>query len=144
MADKMAQKPSKKRQLKKAETVRERTVRTSSEPVKQRHLKRTAGKVWVPFRAIGKLVARILSPFAFLLWPFKTKPARKIGRILAAILLLRFFREAWAELRQVQWPTARETVRLTTAVFLFSILFGALIAVTDYGLDKIFRKVFID
>lgn len=144
MADKAANKPAKKRQLKKTETVRERTVRSSNEPLKQRRVKRTASKLWAPFRALGKVIARILSPFTFLLWPFKTKPARFIGRFLAAVFLFRFFREAWAELRQVQWPTARETVRLTTAVFLFSILFGALIAVTDYGLDKIFRKVFID
>lgn len=144
MAEKTANKQAKKRQLKKVETVRERAVKTTNEPVKQRRIKQTASTLWRPFGLLARFFGKLLSPFAFLLWPFKTRPARMIGRVLAAVFLFRFFREAWAELRQVQWPTARETVRLTTAVFLFSILFGVLIAVTDYGLDKIFRKVFID
>lgn len=144
MAERSDKQPAKKRQLKKVETVRQRTERVSTEPPKMRRVKKAAGKFWVPFRFIGRVVGRILSPFAFLLWPFKTKAARKIGRVLGSIFFLKFFREAWAELKLVQWPTARETVRLTTAVFVFSILFGALIAITDYGLDKIFKKVFID
>lgn len=141
----MADTPKKKRQLKKTETVRQRAERVSNEPTsKKRRLKSTAGKAVTPFKAVGRALARIFRPFAFLLKPFKTKPARKIGRFLASVLLLRFIRDSWKELRLVKWPTARETVRLTMAVFIFSILFGILIAITDYGLDKIFRKVFIE
>jgi len=140
----MADTPKKKRQLKKTETVRERAVRTGGQPVKERRLKKTVRKAGTPFKAIGRMLAKIFKPFAFLLIPFKTKPARFVGRVLSSILLFKFFREAWAELRMVRWPNARETVRLTMAVFIFSIMFGVLVAITDYGLDKIFRKVFIE
>lgn len=142
MAEKSA-KPAKKRQLKKVETVRERVERGGTEP-KQRRVKTTASKVSRPFKVVGKAIAKVLRPFAFVLKPFRTRPARFIGRILAAILLLKFFRASWKEVRQVQWPDIKTTIRLTVAVFVFSILFGTLIAITDYGLDKIFRKVFID
>lgn len=137
-------KSAKKRQLKKTETVRERAERGVSTEPKRRHVKKAASKLGQPFRLLWNAVRFVARPFAFLLIPFKTKPARFIGRILASILLFKFFRESWAELRQVKWPTARETVRLTLAVFIFSLVFGAIIAVTDYGLDKVFRKVFID
>lgn len=60
---------------------------------------------------------------------------RFIGRVLG----LRYLRDSWKELRQVTWPTFRESRRLTLAVIMFSIVFGLLIAVVDYGLDKAFK-----
>jgi preprotein translocase SecE subunit len=143
MADKSS-KPAKKRQLKKVETVRERVERAGSDKPQKRGVKKTAGKISRPFRGIGKAAAKVLRPFAFLLKPFKTRPARFVGRILAAIVFFKFFRASWNEVRQVEWPDLRTTLRLTMAVFVFSILFGTLIAITDFGLDKVFRKVFID
>lgn len=142
----MAEKSDKpaKRQLKKVETVRQRAERAGTEQPRKRRVRTTASKASHPFRALGKKVAKVSSPLAFMLKPFKTRPVRLIGRILGAILLIKFFRNSWKEVRQVEWPDARTTIRLSIAVFVFSILFGALIAVTDYGLDKVFRKVFID
>lgn len=142
MAEAKANKVTKKRQLKKAETVRERSERSVTP--KKRRVTQGVSAASKPFRAIGSFIVKVLRPFAFLLVPFKTKPARLVGRVLASILLFRYIRESWRELRQVEWPTARQTIRLTTAVFVFSILFGSIIAVTDYGLDKVFKKVFID
>lgn len=143
MAEK-SEKPAKKRQLKKVETVRQRAERSSTAKPQTRRVKKVASKAGRPFKAVGRLIAKIARPFAFLLKPFKTRPARWLGRVLSSILFLSFFRGAWKEVRQVQWPDMRTTLRLTVAVFVFSILFGTLIAVTDYGLDKIFRKVFIN
>ena len=53
----------------------------------------------------------------------------------------RYLLNAWRELRQVIWPNRRETWRLTLAVFVFAIVFGALVAGVDKGLDEIFKKV---
>ena len=143
MAESGANKPAKKRQLKKTETVRERSER-SNETAKPRTVKRTTSALKRPFVLLGRAIVFVLRPFSFLLIPFKTKPARFVGRIIASVFLFKFFREAWGELRQVKWPNARETTRLTIAVFIFSLVFGAIVAVTDYGLDKVFKKVFID
>lgn len=144
MATQPKKKPAAKRQLKKTETVRQRAERGPIQKGARRRLNTSARAASKPVRIVGRGIAKVLRPLAFLLIPFKTKPVRAIGRFLAAVLLFKFFRQAWAELRQVQWPTARETVRLTVAVFIFSIVFGVIIALVDYGLDKVFKKVFID
>lgn len=52
-----------------------------------------------------------------------------------------YFVNSWREVRQVTWPSRRETWRLTLAVFIFAVVFGALIASVDKGLDLIFKKV---
>jgi preprotein translocase SecE subunit len=143
MAEK-SDKPAKKRQLKKVETVRERVERAGNDRPQKRSVSSIVGTTGKPFKVVGKGIAKLLRPFAFVMRPFKTRPVRFIGRMLAIILLLRFFRDAWKEVRQVEWPDMRTTFRLAIAVFVFSILFGILIAITDFGLDKVFRKVFID
>lgn len=138
----MAEKSAKKRQLKKVETVRERSER--GEQPKKRHVKATAGKLARPIHALGRLIAKIAKPFAFVLIPFKTRPVRFIGRVLASVLLLKYVRESWTELRQVSWPNARETYRLTVAVIIFSVIFALIVTVIDYGLEKVFKALFID
>ena len=64
-------------------------------------------------------------------------------RIIGAILLPRYFRNSWKELRQVTWPNGRESRRLTIAVVLFATVFGLVIALVDYGLDKVFKQVLL-
>lgn len=54
-----------------------------------------------------------------------------------------FFRSAWAELRQVTWPGRKETWRLVFAVFVFALILGVVIAVLDYGLEKLLREVIL-
>lgn len=56
-------------------------------------------------------------------------------------LVPRYFINSWRELRQVHWPNRKETWRLTLAVFVFAVVFGALVAGVDKSLDEIFKKV---
>jgi preprotein translocase SecE subunit len=84
-----------------------------------------------------------MSPLAFLLKPFQSAPVRAAGRVLSAVLLLGYFKRSWQELRQVEWPNRKDTTKLTFAVFVFAVVFSLIIAATDYGLDKVFRKVLI-
>ncbi|HSX05018.1 MAG TPA: preprotein translocase subunit SecE [Candidatus Saccharimonadales bacterium] len=72
-------------------------------------------------------------------WFFRLRAIRFMGRVLG----LTYLRSSWQELRQVTWPSRREGLRLTSAVIVFSIIFGALIAVVDYGLDKLFRQLLV-
>lgn len=50
--------------------------------------------------------------------------------------ITRFFREAYAELRKVVWPTRRRTARLTMIVAIITVAAGAFLASIDYGLGK--------
>ncbi len=77
----------------------------------------------------------------YIAWPF-----RMIGRGLSKIsrfIVPRYFRDSWRELRQVTWPSMRDTWKLTLAVIVFSAIFGILITVVDFLLDKIFKKVIL-
>lgn len=124
----------KTRVRKSAPTVRERVEAATAErdEPKAGRLKRAASKAVRPARKLRlrnrkaiKLVARALRPVKWLLkW-----------------LVPRYFVNAWREVRQVVWPNRRETWRLTLAVFIFAIVFGAMVAGVDKGLDEIFKKV---
>lgn len=123
MADKKPAKAKAKRLVKNPETFRERALKaseTSGKPTRSTGVKQAGGK--------------LASPLAPLL-----KFLRRIGRII----LPAYFRNSWRELRLVTWPTWKQSRQLTFAVLVFAVIFGALIAVVDYGLDKIFRNVLL-
>lgn len=63
----------------------------------------------------------------------------KTGRFLVP----KYFRNSWAELREVSWPDRHQTARLTFAVIAFATVFGIAIAIVDYGLDKLFRELLL-
>ena len=72
-------------------------------------------------------------------------PDNRVGRFAnkRRRIFPRFLIEAFRELRLVDWPDRRTTVRLTTAVFMFALIFGLVISIVDFGLDKVFRKLFL-
>lgn len=102
------------------------------------------GFIW-PLKMIGRGLA----------WLSHRPPLKQIGhglrwfarlrvvRFISKVLGLSYIRHSWQELRDVTWPTRREGRRLTTAVVLFAIVFAGVIAIVDYGLDKLFRQVLL-
>ncbi len=52
-----------------------------------------------------------------------------------------YFKGAWAELRQVHWPTRRATWGLTSAVLLFSAFFVVFITLLDAGFKYVFEQI---
>ncbi len=67
------------------------------------------------------------------------RPIAKVGRWLVPS----YFVNSWREVRQVTWTSRKETWRLTLAVFVFAIVFGALVAGVDKGLDVLFKKLIL-
>ncbi len=133
MAD--SKETSKKRQLKRVQTVRERAEKAGGSK-KPRRILRAGSTVAKPF----KVAARTGRKEYYL-----PLPDNKVGRFLnkRRKVIPGYFRGAWQELRQVKWPGRKETAKLTTAVFLFAIFFMTLISVVDYGLDKVFKKLIL-
>lgn len=131
---------SKKPRIRKVETVRERNTKAvqkaeaTQNKVKKRPLRRAARVVAVPFKPLS-VVARPLAV------PFRLRPVRFVFRWIGLILLPRYFRNSFRELRQVTWPSRRETWKLTFAVLIFATVFGFLVTITDYGLDKVIRRI---
>lgn len=133
----MAQDTPAKRPSKKKETLRQKAERasTTSEP-KTRRLKATAGAASRPFKAAHRVGKKEY---------YLPMPNNRVGRFLNKKRRFTpgFLLNAWRELRMVEWPSFGTVLRLTLAVFIFSIVFGLLITVVDFGLDKLFRKVFL-
>ncbi len=123
--------------VRKVETVRDRNLKATEKAAAN------AGKVKKqPVRKALNAVGRPLSkPAGVIAKPFKVRPVRFVFRWIGRILWPRYFRNAFNELRQVKWPTSRETWKLTFAVLTFAVVFGFLISITDFGLDKIIRRI---
>jgi preprotein translocase SecE subunit len=91
------------------------------------------GAVWLahqpPLRQIGH----------GLRWFFTRRPVKFIGKILGFNYIASSFREV----KLVTWPGFRQSLRLTKAVIIFSIIFGSLIAGVDFFLDKVFKQIIL-
>ncbi len=72
-------------------------------------------------------------------------PSNRLGKFLnkRRSIIPSYFRNSFKELKQVIWPSRRETTQLTLAVFVFALIFGLIITITDFGLDKLFKKVLL-
>ena len=124
------------RKVKNPETFRERAVKASEQnqqPDRRSRLRSVASKPAQPVASAARRVGQ-------------NKAARVVGkpfRLLGRILFPKYFRNSYRELRQVQWPNRSESRQLTFAVLAFAIVFGILVAIVDYGLDKLFREVLL-
>jgi preprotein translocase SecE subunit len=136
MADK---KPaSKKRRLRQPETVRQKaeTASKTKATPKPRRVKQTIKSVGKPVTAARRIGGKEY---------YLPLPDNKFGRFLnkRRHIIPRYFRESFRELKEVTWPDRKQTTQLTLAVFIFSITFGIFVAVTDYGLDRIFKRILL-
>ena len=123
----------KKPRVRKVETVRERNEKATLKA------EQAAGKVKKrPVRRVGKVLSK---PARVVTAPFRLRPVRFVFRWIGRILFLGYFRNSYRELRQVTWPGRRESWKLTFAVLIFAIVFGALVTITDFGLDKVIRRI---
>lgn len=127
---------AKKRIVKNPETFRERAVKATNEgdkPARGSGLKRV---LKAPFRKLGAGL-RAIGNFP----PFK--PFRKPLRIIGLIIFPVYFRNSWKELKLVTWPGFKESIRLTQAVLIFAIIFGTSVALVDYGLNAVFKRILL-
>jgi preprotein translocase subunit SecE len=131
--------PAKRRLRSNTETVRQRTEKFQNQQKKSDESARSGilssfwrGFTW-PIRKLGQVLAaigRFLGRF-------------KIFRIIGRILLPRYIRNSWRELRLVTWPDRRTSWKLTYAVIVFSVLFGLVVFGVDSVLDKLFKELFV-
>jgi preprotein translocase SecE subunit len=108
-----------------SETVRERAASTENDSSPKK-----TSRMGTFFRQVGELS----------IW----KPFKAIGRFISRFLIPPYFKNSWKELRLVTWPDRHTTYRLTVAVIIFSIVFGITVALVDFLLDKLFKKVILN
>ena len=138
MAKEESSKKESKRKLsiKKAPTVREQAKKSQDTKPKKRHLRTATAKAAKPFKAAKRVGKKEY---------YLPMPDNKAGRFMnkKRRVTPQYFVGAWHELKLVTWPNRKETTKLTIAVVLFAVVFGLMIAIVDYGLDKIFRSLLL-
>lgn len=138
MANEESSKNQSKRKLsvKKSSTLREQAKKSENAKPKTRRVHRAASKIAHPFKAVKRAGKKEY---------YIPMPDNKAGKFLnkKRRLTPSYFVQAWRELRLVTWPNRKETTRLTIAVIIFAISFGTMIAIVDYGLDKVFRSLLL-
>lgn len=129
----MADKPGKKRLVKNPETFRERAQKASQEedkPDRNAKLKQARSTAAAPLRRTSSKLGQVPA----------LKPFRWFFGLLGKVLVPKYVRNSWQELKQVNWPNWHTSRRLTFAVLVFAVIFGLTVAGVDYVLDKIFRE----
>jgi preprotein translocase SecE subunit len=138
----MAEKPSEqaKRRVKNPETFRERAIKaaeSSDKPTRRAKVRKAiVGVLRTIFRPIGRAFGKLFSipPFNFIAWL-----ARMIGLVIFPVYL----RNSTKELKNVTWPTFKQSRQLTGAVLIFAIVFGTSVALVDLGLDRLFKHILL-
>ena len=130
----MAEDSKPKRRVRKSETVREKASK-SEDKSKPRRIRQVTTTASSGVKSASRVARKEYHPIKL--------PNNKVGAFLTKSrrFIPRFLSEALAELKQVTWPNRQETFKLTTAVIIFAIVFGGLIAITDFGLEKLFKQL---
>lgn len=121
---------------KKSMTVREKREAANAS-TKPKRIRKAAGKVRLPVSKAKKISGKEYH---------LPLPDNKAGRLLKKRVRFvpKFVREAFAEIKLVTWPTPKETVRLTIAVFIFAVVFASIVGALDYVLGELFKKFFVE
>lgn len=53
----------------------------------------------------------------------------------------RFFKDIWSELKKVSWPTRKDLISYSLAVFAFIIVMAIVTGLIDFGLSELFQLV---
>jgi preprotein translocase SecE subunit len=136
--DNSADKSSKKvvpKIRKQATTMRDSAAKSRAKADKPKRVRKAADAAKKPVSSVGTALTK----------EYHLVPQKNDGNFFTKSRKLTpgYFRSAWAELRQVTWPGRRETWRLVFAVFVFALVLGTVIAVLDYGLEKLLREVIL-
>lgn len=138
MADSKSSKNTKRRLRAPAPTVREQAKKAQEQAEKpegkQRRLRKAAASK--ASKPAGK-IARLFDHQPF-------KAIKVIFAFIGRILVPKFIRNAFGELKLVTWPDRKKTRDLTFAVIMFAIAFGILVTIIDYGLDKLFKALILN
>lgn len=136
-------KKGKHRKVKNPETFRQKAVKASENNGKEGTLKKAILRILAviyrisPFRALLKWL--INTKLVKLIWKIIRKPARIIGLIIVP----RYVRNSWKELKLVTWPSFKTSRKLTYAVIIFAIVFGVVVAAVDFVFNKLFKNILL-
>ncbi len=120
----------KKRKLKDPISFRDKLAQKSIPSTKKESkLRKYNTKISKPFKTLSKIKA--------------LRPLFLVMHIIGLIIYPRYIRNSFNELKDVTWPKFGESLKLTYAVIIFAVIFGAAVALVDLGLGKIFKVILL-
>lgn len=116
------------------ETIRERAARQSGEQPKPRD-SRLKAKIYRPLSTLRRVAQKEFNPLKM--------PESRWGKLLGKRfnLIPGFLVNAWRELRQVNWPSRRDALKLTLAVVIFAVIFAVFVQVFGYLFEKLIKYI---
>jgi preprotein translocase subunit SecE len=54
-----------------------------------------------------------------------------------------YFKESWQELGKITWPSREQSIKLTAAVIVFSIVLAGFMGGVDFGLNRLVQRVIL-
>jgi len=135
------QNANKHRKVKNPETFREKAIKASNGGDRESRIKIVLKKILsliiLPFKKLWGWFSK--TAVAKIIWKIIHKPVRIIG----LILIPRYVRNSWKELKLVTWPDFKTSRKLTSAVIVFAIIFGVVVAVVDLLFNRLFKNVLL-
>lgn len=137
MAEDKKRSPKKLQVRRKAETVRQRSDKSIKKAA-------TVGRTRKAASSAAGSVSKVRSVLKKEYSPIKSDKSK------ATVFLTKsrrgtpsYFVNSYRELKQVTWPTRRVALKLTFAVFMFSVVFASLIRAIDYGFERLFKDIIL-
>lgn len=131
---------SNKRRFKNPETFRERALKAAeqkSKPPKEHT------KINWPLKALKVIFRPLKKGYLKLKGVKQLKPLFIVLSFIGRIIFPRYVRTSFEELKKVTWPSFKESRKLTYAVLVFAVIFGAGVATVDWGLGKLFKHLLL-
>jgi preprotein translocase SecE subunit len=127
--------PKIKKAPKATETIRERANKTQTAP-KQPKKHPVRSKIYRPLSVLHRVAKKEYTPV-------KLPQSHRWGRILGKRLNLIPTKlvNAARELREVNWPSRKDTVKLTSAVLVFALVFAVFVQIFGYGFEKLMKFI---
>jgi preprotein translocase SecE subunit len=116
------------------ETIRERAARQTV--VKQPKSSKLISKIHRPLSTLKRAGQKEFHPIKL--------PQNQVGKFLSKRfnLIPGFLVNAWRELRQVNWPSRKDAIKLTFAVIVFAAIFAVFVQIFGILFERLFKYIF--
>jgi preprotein translocase subunit SecE len=135
MAEEKAKKQPRRRKAPK--TVREHAEKQQAKKAATPRRKKLNSKIHKPLSVLSAAHKKEYHPVPL--------PDNKVGKILGkrVIIIPKFIKNAWAELKLVTWPTRSQAARLTVAVIVFSTIFAIFVQILDLIFSRLVKEILL-
>ncbi len=129
-----------KRHLKNPESFRVKMAKASEDKSKPKKIRTQT--TW-PIKLLKNIFRPVVSGYQKLKGIKQLNPLFIVLAFIGRIIFPKYIRNSFQEIRKVTWPSFEQGRKLTWAVLVFALVFGASVAIVDWGLGKVFKRLLL-